>query len=94
MTPQEKINKLRRELDKLEKEIISREKINYVCGQRFLLDDKEEYILSQVEPSKMCLIYLKDGNRYQEPILVKDMSKITREEFRLITMGDNFTLKE
>ena len=46
---------------------------------------QEFYILSQTEPYKVALINLREGNRYEDPIKVKDVAHITLEELKQIT---------
>jgi len=83
MTPQERIEELRRQIDKLEREI-KKEERTYIFGQRFLLDNETEYILAQVDFDKVVLISLKDGNRYTDVLDVEDSLMITEEEFKII----------
>lgn len=51
----------------------------YEPGDRFVKED-EEYILAQVGTFKFCLISLRCGNRYCDPIKVNDTENITLEE--------------
>lgn len=44
-------------------------------------------MLCQVGYKQISLIGLFDGNRYKDPITVKDPTKITEEEFSLICHG-------
>ena len=45
---------------------------------------QEFYMLSQTEPYKVALINLREGNRYEDPTKVKDVSHITLEELKQI----------
>ena len=48
---------------------------------------KHPYILSQVDFNKVCLIGIKNGNRWQEPITIRNPHDITKEEFDRISLG-------
>jgi hypothetical protein len=65
-------------------------------GNRYLVNGSnihEEYMLCQVLPSQVCLVGLESGNRLVEPVLVKNVLKITHREFGYMTSsgetGDN-----
>jgi len=49
------------------------------------------YILAQVDYSKCCLIGIETGNRFLDPVKVKDPMAISRKEFDKITGGNCFT---
>jgi len=51
----------------------------YSIGDRFMRNN-EEVILTQVQPNRICLISLSDGNRIKDPIEVKLPLKITQSE--------------
>lgn len=74
------IKKLQEELKRLEIEELEN---TYKVGDIFI-KGKEYYILSQVGHSMMCLIHIRDGNRWRDPIKVDDVCKITKEEFNKI----------
>lgn len=46
---------------------------------------QEFYMLSQTEAYKVALVNLREGNRYEDPIKVKDVAHITLEELKQIT---------
>ncbi len=52
----------------------------YERGQKFR-KGKEYYILAQVENSAICLVSLKDGNRWTESVVVISTKEITENEF-------------
>ena len=64
----------------------------YQIGQRFLCDEGGNYILSQVSPNHVTLVSLNDGNRWNDPQEVKNISAITVDEMFNITLGKSFTL--
>jgi len=64
----------------------------YRIGQKFLCDEGGNYILSQVSPNHVTLVSLNDGNRWNDPQEVKDISAITVDEMLDITLGESFTL--
>jgi hypothetical protein len=43
------------------------------------------YILSQVDYSKVCLVCIHTGNRWREPVEVKNPNKISEDEWLKIT---------
>ena len=49
------------------------------------IDIEDFYMLSQTGPSKVALINLREGNRYEDPIEVEDVTHITSEELKQIT---------
>ena len=82
-------------VDDIMKEIENEKKPTYKIGQRFVENDSnDEYILAQVDYFKVCLIALNNGNRYVEPVEVNKPYNITEKEFKKITSGDKFTLKQ
>lgn len=56
----------------------------YRRGDKFLIG-RQEYILAQIEFNEACLVCLKEGNRFREPITIGDSLKITHSE--LVEMG-------
>lgn len=56
----------------------------YKPGDKFK-NDREIYVLSQVDSNTVCLIGFKCGNRWENPIQVKDSRFITVKEFLQIT---------
>lgn len=46
----------------------------------------EKFFLCQVEASMVCLISIQTGNRWNDPVKVKDVFNITEEEFYRIKM--------
>jgi hypothetical protein len=65
-------------------------------GQRFICcpayescrwNDSEEYILAIPVALKVCLISLKDGNRWCNPVSVRDTQKLSQTEISSI-FGD------
>ena len=64
----------------------------YRIGQKFLCDEGGNYILSQVSPNHVTLVSLNDGNRWNDPQEVKNISAITVDEMLNITLGKSFTL--
>lgn len=44
-------------------------------------DEKAEYILARITFDKVALISLKDGNRWAEPVEVRDATNLTSQEF-------------
>ena len=62
---------------------------SFKIGDIFSIDSEVEiqdfYILSQTEPYKVALVNLRGGNRYKDPIKVKDVTHITLEELEQIT---------
>lgn len=60
-------------------------------GNRYIDAVGDQYILAQVGIDVVCMICLKSGNRYIEPVNVKDSWNITKDEFFVITDNDPFT---
>jgi len=60
----------------------------YCMGDRFKLDDGEEYLLAQVAPNMVSLISLNSGNRYRDPIKVDNPLSITKEELMQMSGED------
>jgi hypothetical protein len=52
---------------------------------------KRDAILALVEPSKACLVDLLDGNRWNEPVVIKDPDSITLTEIKM--MASPYTIK-
>ena len=50
-------------------------------------DDKEQFLIAQVDVDKVCLISLVTGNRWFDPIAVKSTRAITQEELKKMS-GD------
>jgi hypothetical protein len=50
-------------------------------------DDKEQFLIAQVDVGKVCLISLVTGNRWFDPIAVKSTRAITQEELKKMS-GD------
>lgn len=77
-----------------------KKEVFYDKGQRFTgggFSLKGEAMLSNVMGRRMALIGLSGGfigNRWADPVEVKDIHKITEEEFKKISSGGTFTLKE
>lgn len=67
-------------------EIIKEEEKTYKIGQRFIIDG-EKYILSSIACGKVILICLEDGNRLNEAVEVISIIKITKEEFKKISLN-------
>jgi hypothetical protein len=63
------------------------EENTYCCGQIFD-DGYQKYILALTDScQKVCLINLKNGNRYNDPVPVNNFQKISRKEFEIISLG-------
>jgi hypothetical protein len=63
-------------------------------GDFFQEKDGTVYMLAQVDLNTLCLISLEDGNRWTEPVKVKNHREITNEEMRRIFAkvdGSEFT---
>jgi len=69
-----------KKITKLIKSVIDKH-IPITVGMKLKLCN-EEHILAQPECNKVCLISLKSGNRWREPIKVKDPYSITDTEMR------------
>jgi hypothetical protein len=61
-----------------------------IVGQK-IKTPEGKYIIAQVEANKVCLISLINGNRWADPIEVKNIGSITEEEF--IKMSGELCLK-
>jgi hypothetical protein len=61
-------------------------KLTYKVGDRFEYSGGE-YLLSQTGNSKVCLIFLRNGNRWKNSIKVKNAYCISLDEFKTITSG-------
>jgi hypothetical protein len=51
----------------------------------------ETYMLAQVGHNLGCLISLRDGNRWNDPVSIKDTEHITLQELRQIKKDGSFT---
>lgn len=69
----------------LEKSGKIKEEKTYKIGNRFGAIGGDKYILAQVGIGKVVLVGLQDGNRWNEEVEVKDVHKISQEEFKEIT---------
>lgn len=58
-------------------------------GDRFREVGGTEYILAQVEPCKMALISLDDGNRFNEPVKIEDSYVVSEKEWNEITCNES-----
>jgi len=66
----------------------------YCMGDRFKLDDGEEYLLAQVAPNMVSLISLNSGYRYRDTIKVYDPHSISKEELmQMASEGVSCTYK-
>ncbi len=67
-------------------------------GQRYLHKDGysgyfETYLLAQVDAFKIALIDLQSGNRWSNPVVVKNPEGITEKELdRIMNYDENFVL--
>lgn len=62
----------------------------YEIGQTFKDERGERHILAQTGEYLVSLISLSNGNRFRDGVYVKDLNKVSQEEFALIS-GGNFT---
>lgn len=56
----------------------------YKIGDRFIenhITVHGEFVLCQVGPAKMVLMNMRNFNRYNDPVEVKDLFSITEDEF-------------
>lgn len=57
----------------------------YKVGQRFCMNGVlQEYLLASVEPKRVALIGLQEGNRWRTPCMVRNVDKITVAEMKVI----------
>jgi hypothetical protein len=71
------------------------EKRKVSMGDRFSAEgESRDYLLAQVDYGMMALVGLRNGNRWNAPVLAKDVSDISIEEMKLITKDGEFTRKE
>lgn len=72
--------------------VTKKEEVTYKLGDKFK-NGREIYVLSQVDSNMVCLIGFKGGNRWENPIQVKDCNCITTKEFSKITSNqiEDFT---
>ena len=64
----------------------------YKIGQLFLTLSDVAYVLAQTERNKVCLICLRTGNRWRDPVSVSNSTSITVEEFAEIAGSGDFYL--
>ena len=64
----------------------------YKIGQSFLTLSDVAYVLAQTERNKVCLICLRTGNRWRDPVRVSNSVSITAEEFAEIAGSGDFYL--
>ena len=64
----------------------------YKIGQLFLTTSDVAYVLAQAERNKVCLIGLRTGNRWRDPVRVSTPLRITVEEFAEIAGSGDFYL--
>jgi hypothetical protein len=72
--------------------VTKKKEVTYKLGDKFK-NGREIYVLSQVDSNMVCLIGFKGGNRWENPIQVKDCNCITTKEFSKITSNqiEDFT---
>jgi hypothetical protein len=76
-------------------EVKKKKKALYKIGDRLIFNDTGvEYIIACPDTGKCCLIRLDTGTRPNDPIKVKNIYAITREELDIISCGSKLTLKE
>jgi hypothetical protein len=63
----------------------------YLVKGSWLINPNQEYVLCQVLPLQVCLVGLESGNRLMNPVLVKDVFKITHKELGYMTGGNEET---
>lgn len=64
----------------------------YCRGERFAIDGSPgKYLLAQVGMDAMVLVDLREGNRYEESIVVGLVTKVTRDEMLRMTGGNTFS---
>lgn len=99
----QKIEALEKELLALTKQLteeateLAKAEKTYSIGQRFSSKGHGEVILAQVDYRKCSFVSLEDGNRFTDPVSVKDINRITAEEFKQLqgSTGEfKFTLIE
>lgn len=72
-------------------EVFEEEK-SYKRGQRFIIESfTNKRILSQTNNNEMCLICLKEGNRFNDPIKVKNVFEVTHKEVEQMAGGRKVT---
>lgn len=67
----------------------AKERVSYRIGDRFTSPIYGDHILAMVGPYKVCLIGLKDGNRFVEPVTTRHISIVSEEEFAQISGGES-----
>lgn len=65
----------------------------YSIGDRFTYNG-EQYLLAQMEPYKITLINLRNGNRWEDPIFVGRAHRVTKKELRKLTGRADFSYLE
>ena len=65
--------------------------VTYQIGDRFDNNVYEPHLLAQVDTKEVVLISLRYGNRFTDPVEVKNLFYITQQEFDMISGGVNFT---
>lgn len=88
---QHKIDYLLEELHREDIEQEDKDSITYRVGQVYSRPDGSEYLLSQVGCKMVCLMSLRGGNRWNEPISVSSSQVLTEEEFRRVCDYKDFT---
>lgn len=68
-------------------------KVTFSAGQRFMIDGSEGFLV-QVGPKNVCMIHVKSGNRYLNPVEVSDAHAITEEELLKLFSSKNYKLIE
>lgn len=76
-----KINELKQYIEECDKRPVIK------FGQRWMYINATEYILAQVDDRLIALISLVTGNRYNDPVRVKNVDDINDNEWDEITAG-------
>lgn len=73
------------------KEFLFKEQVKVPCaiGARVSIDG-HEHILAQVEPEKVALISLEDGNRHCDPIKVGNIYNLTSSEWSQVSVDYDY----
>lgn len=53
----------------------------HTIGTRYRIDGNT-YLLSQIEPNKVCMIQLSTGNRLSDPIFIDNIRLITNKDIK------------
>ena len=72
---------------------IKKQEVTYKVGQKFMIN-QNHYILCQVDTFLVCLISLNNGNRYVNPLSIKNTDHISKSEMKRIAGNDSFKLIE